>query len=330
MYLTSVVEKGIGNIWFKPFHPIKMPKEFVFDPANKFDEFAEVPKMFLKKYYTGCMKDGDKLLIKRLGGLGDVIWTLPIAKRMRELYPNSVINYLVADKDIDLFKNNPYIDGVFAQPMIIEDIMKHDWILDYFESVENYKPASYKEAYDIHWNWAFNTELEGSVKGNLFLTDKEKSFADFLPEKYIVFCLHASSPKRTYFYMNSLIDKAVKDGYNVVITGQHNFNVNPLTYNLTDKLNLRELFSVIAKASLVVCADSGNTHIASQFDRKTICLFSTVDSKTRIKYYDNVVAVESDEWCRPCCFLGENCPKEAECLSKIEPETVYKEIKKAV
>jgi ADP-heptose:LPS heptosyltransferase len=330
MYVTSVIEKFAGNTHIQPFQPIRIPDKVAGEFDAKYDEIAEVPKLYLKKYYVGCMKDGDKLLIKRLGGLGDVIWTLPVAKRMKELYPKCTINYLVAEKDVDLFKGNPYVDGVFTQPMLVSEMLEHDWILDYYESIERYAPASYKEAYDIHFEWAFNKELDGSAKGNIFLTDKEKAYADFLPEKYILFCLHASSPKRTYFYMSALIDKAIADGYNVVVSGQYPFKINEQSINLMNKLELRELFSVVNKAALVVCADSGNAHIASQLDRKTICLYSTVDSKTRAKYYDNVIPIESKEWCRPCTFLGEYCSKEPECLSRIEPETVYKEIKKAV
>lgn len=53
------------------------------------------------------------LIINRLG-IGDVVLTTPLAQIIKENIPNCTIGFLVASKSIDILKNHPYIDDIFA------------------------------------------------------------------------------------------------------------------------------------------------------------------------------------------------------------------------
>jgi len=56
-----------------------------------------------------------KILIIKLGALGDVLRTTPILPAIKEKYPNSLIYWLIEDnygEGKELLKNNPYIDKV--------------------------------------------------------------------------------------------------------------------------------------------------------------------------------------------------------------------------
>ncbi|MBI2630259.1 glycosyltransferase family 9 protein [Candidatus Pacearchaeota archaeon] len=61
-----------------------------------------------------------KILIIKLGALGDVLRTTPILEAIKEKYPDSIIYWMVEDsygEGLNLLKNNPYIDKVLVYNM---------------------------------------------------------------------------------------------------------------------------------------------------------------------------------------------------------------------
>lgn len=58
-----------------------------------------------------------KILIIRLTSLGDVIFTLPLVCSIKEHKDNHQIGYLVAEKGIEVIKNNPSIDKIHFVPL---------------------------------------------------------------------------------------------------------------------------------------------------------------------------------------------------------------------
>jgi ADP-heptose:LPS heptosyltransferase len=334
MFITSGNETATNFGLLKPWYVYDIPNNYIekLSPENKHClEITDVPKLYKKKYYYGCMQDNDTLCIKRLGGAGDVIWTLPVAKKMKELYPKCKILYWIADMHNDLLKNNPYIDGVLNNPSI-DDLENVTWILDYYESIERYNPAEYEEAYDTHWKWAFNEDFRGDVSGNIYLTDKEKEDSKAIfGTDYIVVSMSSSNPKRTYFQLPVIIEKLAKT-HKVIVTGQGNFFIPEImgVKNLINKLNMRELFAVIANCKLLVASDSGNVHFACQFNKPVVGLYSTAHLKTRGKYYKTLNGIMSSLWCSACVKLGEYCSKEPECLSCISPDLVMSKIEGAL
>ena len=51
-----------------------------------------------------------RILINRSDAIGDSILTMPMAKILKEKFPNAKVTLLVAAKSADLFKSHPYID----------------------------------------------------------------------------------------------------------------------------------------------------------------------------------------------------------------------------
>ncbi len=55
-----------------------------------------------------------KILIIRRSALGDTIHTIPLAKALREKFPNAQIDWIVEDKAEQFITNNPLLDNVFV------------------------------------------------------------------------------------------------------------------------------------------------------------------------------------------------------------------------
>lgn len=53
-----------------------------------------------------------RVLINRSDAIGDSILTSPMAKIIKEKYPEAKITFLLAEKSADVFKNHPYVDEV--------------------------------------------------------------------------------------------------------------------------------------------------------------------------------------------------------------------------
>jgi 3-deoxy-D-manno-octulosonic-acid transferase len=56
------------------------------------------------------------ILCLRLSAIGDLIHALPVAKAMRDSYPEAEISWIVERKAYDLVENNPYLDNVILLP----------------------------------------------------------------------------------------------------------------------------------------------------------------------------------------------------------------------
>ena len=55
-----------------------------------------------------------KVLINRTDAIGDTLLTLPVAKTLKEHFPDAKLVFLVAKKSKDLFVSNPLVDEVIV------------------------------------------------------------------------------------------------------------------------------------------------------------------------------------------------------------------------
>ncbi|HUV03772.1 MAG TPA: glycosyltransferase family 9 protein [Armatimonadota bacterium] len=58
--------------------------------------------------------DCKRILIVKLSSIGDVVMTTPVAKALRNAYPESYIAWVVEDKSQDILHGNPYLDEVLV------------------------------------------------------------------------------------------------------------------------------------------------------------------------------------------------------------------------
>src|SRR3990167_9239281 len=96
-----------------------------------------IPQMYKKKYIPNCLIKNPqaKILVIRYGGIGDVLWTTPAIRAIKEQYPLTKIKYCVSEKDREILYNNPYIDGVIATKFPrVSDLEWADFVLDFFDS----------------------------------------------------------------------------------------------------------------------------------------------------------------------------------------------------
>ena len=88
------------------------------------------------------MKDSLRILICRLGGIGDVIHTLPLIKYLRKEYKSASIEYLTSENISKLLSDScPYIDRVWVfnkqnKKQLASEILENGSV-DYFFNLHN-------------------------------------------------------------------------------------------------------------------------------------------------------------------------------------------------
>lgn len=122
-----------------------------------------------------------KIMIIKLGALGDVVRTLAILPALKEKYPESEIYWITKSNALELFESNPYIKKVFALP---------------------YNPTK-KDAFDILYNFDIEEEAtklasEINAKTKLGFYSNEGFPAAFnLPSEYYLNTLFDDELKKT-------------------------------------------------------------------------------------------------------------------------------------
>ena len=88
-----------------------------------------------------------KILIIRLTSLGDVIFTIPLACTLKNNNENTKIGWLVAEKGLDIIKNNPCVDNYHFVPL--NKWKKHPLSLSTFKEFFTIIKEIRKEKYDV-------------------------------------------------------------------------------------------------------------------------------------------------------------------------------------
>ena len=246
MYLLFAPEKRFGQL------PPKTPllSEEVLFTSN----VAYCPKYFWKKYHIlqGCIdisphwmrrarkkRQLHNILFITGGGIGDILWTMPFMKAVRQKYPRSRILVATEEKRMPLFLGVPYADTCVKdeywnlQALIrnanevydfggiatmLQKEMKLDPIDATFLDGELPKPDNRKDCRPM----LVVTIDEGKQAEALL----RRHGANPKTDKIITFALEASTPNRNwpYSYTRILTDRLIKEGYKVVwLSEEKNF-----------------------------------------------------------------------------------------------------------
>lgn len=271
-------------------------------------------------------------------GVGDVLLTTPVIKALKEKFPNSKIHYYAHKHNYQVLLNNQYIDKIITDDKNLNKEYSYHLTLE--RKLEDYSIDRNKLHRLDSLGLLFNVELEDK-KLILNLSDNEVEYAKrYMPnnnKKNIVIMFKTTSEYRNWplTRFRELVDK-LKLKYNVIIVGK---NYEPLfddVYNLTNRLSLRELCSVIYLSDLVVSLDTSGIHIAGVFDKTCVGIFGIIPSEHRIKYYKNQYPLDGER-CEDFCWDTQNKSaknlkwcldnKTSKCILSITVNMVYNKIR---
>ena len=137
-----------------------------------------------------------KILIIKLGALGDVVRTLSILQGIKENYPDSDISWVTKNNAIDIFEGNPYVKNIFTIPYKTEEEFDILYNFDIEKEATElaikikankkygfYSEGGYPAAFNLGAEYYLSTIFDDELKKNnkkTYQEMKEELFVDSL------------------------------------------------------------------------------------------------------------------------------------------------------
>ena len=233
------------------------------------------------------MHEPRRVILCRLGGIGDVIHTLPLVKHLKSCYKNASIEYITSKDIAELLSDScPYIDKVWIfnkkdKAKLAKEILSNKEKIDYlfnlhsslsfalfnFFYLHSDKFFQYKKDPSVHAVINFARTFEPNLSGlhleskTMFINPERKTLTlhSLLPDKYVCFVPGVGNvrPHRAWAVENwlSLTKKFLhceKDLKVVYLGGESEIGLIDSSFNLDNRIiNLIGKLSLLETAQIV-------------------------------------------------------------------------------
>jgi ADP-heptose:LPS heptosyltransferase len=282
--------------------------------------------------YNGYKKNMTALIVRRAGGLGDVICMLPAVKS---------------------FTSNPDFIVTVAVP-------KEYWFLFHGCGVKFSEDYDFSfnrlKDYEIGFNCFCPCGLHEDKMGHRPILNRIENFAELMsvsPSKPIIklaptdrdlsgygknfIMIQVKTEMATKHWnigkVQELVDRVVKElGYSVICIDKEIEMKN--CFN-TKGLSLLEIGHLLKRSKAVISWDSGIMHYALAMDIPTVCLFGPTNGRLTLKYYHGwslIQKLQKDDCFRPCYYNTENnkfrcSERTGDCIDEITTDDVITNLK---
>lgn len=251
-------------------------------------------KLLIKLFFYKLM--GYKKLYIPVSGIGDGILFTPVAKAIAKKEKHKV---LVAHKNNELLKNNPYIQTLHG----IHDGKLTD------EIVNKIKKLNIDIIYPTYWHFSTKNEKiylaypkqhiiteiasktgytgEVEIKPEIYLTEKEKQFGRFSNEKKQIVIMSTALDKHKQWDKWQELANLLKDQYYLIQLGGPNDIKLENTNDFRGKYTLRECASILYNSDLFVGQIGGLMHMARAVNCPSVIAYSSAEPDYLVKYNCN-------------------------------------------
>jgi len=269
-----------------------------------------------------------KILLRRDGAMGDVIHTIPVAKRLRKENPDALIE--VATNYPHLFEDNPDINVAYSPN---NQRGPYERVIDLNMGFENKRGL-------IHIIDAYFEKAFGDTEGDKEYWIKHGRAPEVVNgdkgwDKVIGIHPSTSWPCRTLpaFWWNALVECLRAKGYVVMALGTGRDHALTGVIDTRDYMNVHDQLATIQHCAAFVCSESGLMIVAGASDTPIVGMFNITRAEYVMPWRKGVLgynfdAVLPDIECYGCsekhqnvtymdCLRGDN-----KCLTLFDPEMV--------
>lgn len=284
------------------------------------------------------------LIIRGVGGLGDIMMHRMIFEDIKKIMPDAEIHFACPPQYHDAIRDHPLL----AEVIDIKDVDKSKYIVSYTTTTAcgrtemKLAPYSGPHRSDI---WANHCGLELTCHDmHIRLTNAERAEGKRLIEsvrdregpKVLVAPISAMENKNLLPDQLLGIFKGLHER-GLYAYGMHNHPIMPLAKNdlpYIAETTLRQWLAVIDQSDYVVSVDTATFHAAGGMKKPLVGIFTFVDGKVYGKYFDFFLVQrhrdDDPTWtCGPCYNWGA-CPKTDKnpkpCLTEITPQMVMEKV----
>lgn len=291
------------------------------------------------------------ILLARWGAFGDNLIMSPVAKALRQKYPDAVIHVTGKQPQDTMWGNNPYIDGVIScrnQDFVLV-ASNYDEAYDLSGSIEQNPTADWKNAAEIACDWVQAHPTDGDYKPIFVPLPSELDEALHALQKLGVNVLednvvlvHGEStsllrrlPPLTQVQVWKLL---AERGYKVLVasrtdatqalqdTSEEIKNNIVSLHEVMQLDNPRIGFALLAYVDFVIATDSSYSHAAAALDVPSLLIYGPFDPVLRAKHYKHASILHRPLPCGPCQQLASKCVRYGvaipPCMSQYSAEEI--------
>jgi ADP-heptose:LPS heptosyltransferase len=298
------------------------------------------------------------LINRRLGGIGDVLMTTPLLKKIKKILPKCILTYAT--------------DLIYAQGSLAE-IIQHCPVVDQLIASKEAIPQEYDYSVDVTTTGLIKEKI-GDIPPNridlfaeavglsveedpvpLYVITKEEklSASKEIKEKYllgeeradlnlIAIQTRSNDARRTWPF------EKVKELYTLLSNNPKNrvllldwtgtvskwTNLPERVFGFFDR-SIADTAAILDQCDVVVAPDSSILHLAGALEKKIVTIFGPIPPQSRVNHYSNASVVLAKQrcphfpcWYSPRCIRSSSKEAHLSCLTTITAEQVEEAIYK--
>lgn len=337
------------KIRYKPGRFI-MPEDIEHNLRLKYGNYMGMSRKIAPNY-KGEDLTNKSILVFRLGGIGDMMFLLPVLQHIKRKFPTCKIDVCTATPDP--LMNCPEISNIYQMPFSDELIKSHDYYMFFQGIIEMGSDLSRTtHAVDLFYKYMGidydKVPAEDKVP-KLHFTMAEYDWLAIelkklgipkdhqVTDKYVVgIQLETSSVMRNYStpHIKTVIDTLAKESDTVIVlignTPQQKAIAKYLKGDLKNVLPLmdysvRQHINLAQRYDLIISPDSFMVQVAGALSKPQIGLYGPFSADLRMRYFKNAVSLEWTAPCSPCCtHSGQPCTKgyPSPCMRSITADNI--------
>lgn len=243
----------------------------------------------------------EKVLIQRMGALGDVIMTTPVVRRLRfVLGKDAIIHFRTLHPGV--FRNNPFIDGVNVEPPkggYTRDISLE---LAYERRPTMHAVDAFMMEVFADCNWPAKEMMLHQEAFELSQPADMKRFVCFHPG------VNTKSRSLSREFWLEVIEGILALGLTPVLIGaggDHRFPEIPEVIDYHSALNIHQIAYLIGRSACFISADTGISHIAGTTQTPMISVYTMARGAYRMPHRNgrlghDIALLEPDLSCIGC------------------------------
>lgn len=297
----------------------------------------------IKEFYE---KRNKILIIRGVGGLGDIFMHRMIFEDVKTIMPDAEIHFACPKQYHDALIDHPYIDKILDS----ETIDKTKYLVSYnTTTVCGRYEMTIAPFSDLHRSdiWSTHCGLNlANHEMHIKITEEEKEWAKAKLKEIrdregpiVIVCPISAMQNKNLLdhQLFNIIDDLYLKGCCVI--GLHTHPIEPLfkkNIPCLYKLSIRQWMSILNEADYVVSVDTSAFHCAGGLKKPLLGIFTFADGKIYGKYFDFVLVqkhrLDDPMWTCGPCYNWCNCPKTKNnpkpCLTEINQDMLSQGINK--
>jgi len=289
-------------------------------------------------------KKANALIIRGMGGAGDIIFLSVIARALKKYHGNKInIDYAIPVQFFSVLEKDPHIRKIIDYKTANHE--SYDFILDltdYEYRAELNQVEKYGEIKTARTELYLDLiKYNDSLKPDYFVSKEEIDWAKNgwkeTKQKRIGMVFEGSNLMKSWYGMKNLYNELIKLGYYVI----------QLDEKIGDryKYSFRQMGAIIATADLIISPDTGASNQAGALNIPVITIFSNRNGKNFEKMFKSMIIIQGEcsqlkeNYCDykvPCMpgtirqYRKKESIQSPACFQNLKVEKVLKEIKKVL